>query len=81
MKLELENLVFIFKGYTSKRHGNIPKQVVIPKRINCAAKSVSVSVITSSGRYYTSAFGFNRFEVFSHDDPAAILYKPMKAEL
>jgi len=76
MKLDMTGLVFIFKGMVSPRHGNIPKQVVIPSKITFHGKRISCAVRTSSGKYYTNAFGFNRFEVFSHDDPAAILYKP-----
>jgi hypothetical protein len=80
VKLQVRDLVYIFTGTKSKRYGTVPKQVVSPTRINLISGTITCSVCNAEGRKYFGAFSADRFEVFSHDDPAAVLYRPTTLE-
>lgn len=73
MKLELDQLVFIFKGHETATMGEIPKQVVEPRKINMNSRNISAYIKGSKGTKLRN-FGFDRFLVCSPDDAGAILY-------
>ena len=73
MKLELDRLVFIFKGHETPTMGKIPKQVVHPRKINMGSKTISARLEGERGKKLRN-FKFDRFMVCSHDDIAAVLY-------
>lgn len=80
MKLELDKMVFLFKGVNSKAYGQVPAQIVKPHKVNFSARRVTASFKTPN---HTGAFAdthnkisytFDRFIVCDKNDAAYILY-------
>lgn len=73
-EIELEDMIFIFKGHTTKVKGHIPRQVVEPLKVNYQTRMIRADMETEKqGQKYCS-FGFDRFIVCDKNSPSAILY-------
>lgn len=77
MKLELDNLVFIFKGHFTDTMGEIKPQIVEPLKLNMRSRTISAR-IKGERKTERRAFGFDRFMVCSQDDAAAVLFNPVE---
>lgn len=75
MKIDLDNMVFIFKGIESKAYGKIPAQIVTPHKINIGSRRITSYLKTSTGSYTRSvSYMFDRFIVCDKNDAAYVLY-------
>lgn len=73
-EIELENMIYIFKGHTTKVKGHIPRQVVEPYRINYGSRMIKGRMKTEKQGEILCSFGFDRFLVCDKNSPAGILY-------
>ena len=75
MKLELDKLVFIFKGDMKSGYCP-PAQHVVPHKVNFRSRKISCDLMAPNHRHgrYRTCIGFDRFIVCDANDMATVLY-------
>lgn len=82
MKIELDELVFIFKGDMPNSKYNPPAQPVTPYKVNFNSRRIGCYLKTPNHNYgsYRANLGFEHFIVSDKNDAAAVLFANNKEE-